>query len=196
VHPNRSSLVPQVLSLRRSRAIIRFHGNRGSRSLTTIMIPDKNHTKKPSNTKGLLKNEDRLRSLSSPMPRSLDIAADLGRTVKAVRARAHALRIRLASPIRVNARQIDPLQEIRIALTLEMAGKQFLQSNAVRPPHHGPDGLPSWGTHSKTVELMARMRTSITTVDYHRSLLVLRLQNSAPVEPTSLLKIHGMHLPH
>jgi hypothetical protein len=55
-----------------------------------------NHTKKPSNTKAWTSDEDeRLRKFIISNASVLDIAADLGRTVKAVRARAHALRIAL-----------------------------------------------------------------------------------------------------
>ena len=63
-------------------------------------------TKKPSNTKAWTSEEDeRLRKLIISNASVLDIAADLGRTVKAVRARAHALRIALGrSRFRVNAK--------------------------------------------------------------------------------------------
>jgi hypothetical protein len=54
------------------------------------------HTKKPSNTKAWTSDEnERLRELIISNASVIDIAADLGRTVKAVRARAHALRIAL-----------------------------------------------------------------------------------------------------
>jgi hypothetical protein len=65
-----------------------------------------NHTKKPSNTKAWTSDEDeRLRKLIISNASVLDIAADLGRTVKAVRACAHALRIALGrSRFRVKAK--------------------------------------------------------------------------------------------
>jgi hypothetical protein len=64
------------------------------------------HTKKPSNTKAWTSDEDeRLRKLIISNASVIDIAAELGRTVKAVRARAHALRIALArSRFRVKAK--------------------------------------------------------------------------------------------
>jgi hypothetical protein len=57
------------------------------------------------NTKAWTSDEDeRLRKLIISNASVLDIAADLGRTVKAVRARAHALRIALGrSRFRVRA---------------------------------------------------------------------------------------------
>jgi hypothetical protein len=48
-----------------------------------------NHTKKPSNTKAWTRTRELIISNVSV----IDIAVDLGRTVVAVRARAHALRI-------------------------------------------------------------------------------------------------------
>ena len=65
-----------------------------------------NHTKKPSNAKAWTSDEnERLRELIISNASVIDIAADLGRTVKAVRARAHALRIALGrSRFRVNAK--------------------------------------------------------------------------------------------
>jgi hypothetical protein len=64
------------------------------------------HTKKPSNTKAWTSDEDeRLRKLIISNASVIEIAAELGRTVKAVRARAHALRIALArSRFRVKAK--------------------------------------------------------------------------------------------
>jgi hypothetical protein len=78
---------------------------RGSRSRKTSINSGENHTKKPSNTKAWTSDEEkRLRKLIISNASVLDIAADLGRTVKAVRARAHALRIALGrSRFRVKA---------------------------------------------------------------------------------------------
>jgi hypothetical protein len=55
-----------------------------------------NHTKKTNKTKAwTLDQDERLRELIISNASVIDIAADLGRTVKAVRARAHTLRIAL-----------------------------------------------------------------------------------------------------
>jgi hypothetical protein len=62
------------------------------------------NTKKPSNTAWTADENERLRQLIISNASVIDIAADLGRTVKAVRARAHRLRIALGrSRFRVKA---------------------------------------------------------------------------------------------
>jgi len=78
---------------------------RGSRSRKTSITPEKIIRKSPSNTKAWTSDEEkRLRKLIISNASVLDIADDLGRTVKAVRARAHALRIALGrSRFRIKA---------------------------------------------------------------------------------------------
>jgi hypothetical protein len=70
------------------------------------MTPEKLIRKKLNNAKAWTSDEDeRLRELIISNASVLDIAADVGRTVKAVRARAHALRIALGrSRFRVKAK--------------------------------------------------------------------------------------------
>jgi hypothetical protein len=91
--------------LRRSTAT-RPSGNRGVEIPKNEHDSGENHTKKPSNTKAWTSDEEkRLRKLIISNASVLDIADDLGRTVKAVRARAHALRIALGrSRFRVKAK--------------------------------------------------------------------------------------------
>jgi hypothetical protein len=75
---------------------------------STGRTPDPGETdgKKLNNAKAWTSDEDeRLRELVISNVSVIDIAADLGRTVKAVRARAHALRIALGrSRFRIKAR--------------------------------------------------------------------------------------------
>jgi hypothetical protein len=80
--------------LRRSTAT-RPSGNRGVEIPKNEHDSGENHTKKPSNTAWTADENERLRELIISNASVIDIAADLGRTVKAVRARAHALRIAL-----------------------------------------------------------------------------------------------------
>jgi hypothetical protein len=70
------------------------------------MTPEKLIRKKLNNAKAWTSDEEeRLRELIISNASVLDIAADVGRTVKAVRARAHALRIALGrSRFRVKAK--------------------------------------------------------------------------------------------
>jgi hypothetical protein len=63
-----------------------------------------NHTKKPSNTKAWTSDQDeRIRKLIISNASVIDIAADLGRAVKAVRARAHTP-TDLARPLAVSGK--------------------------------------------------------------------------------------------
>jgi hypothetical protein len=73
--------------------------------LVSLSYPGETDAKKINNAKAWTSDEDkRLRELVISNASVFDIAADLGRTVKAVRARAHALRIALGrSRFRVKA---------------------------------------------------------------------------------------------
>jgi hypothetical protein len=74
--------------------------------LVSLSYPGETDGKKINNAKAWTSDEDeRLRELVISNASVFDIAADLGRTVVAVRARAHALRISLGhSRFRVNAK--------------------------------------------------------------------------------------------
>jgi len=64
--------------------------------LVSLSYPGETDAKKINNAKAWTSDEDeRLRELTISNVLVFDIAADLGRTVVAVRARAHALRISL-----------------------------------------------------------------------------------------------------
>jgi hypothetical protein len=64
-----------------------------------------NHTKKPSNTKAWTSDEnERLRELIIFNASVIDIAADLGRTVKAVRARVRIALGRSRFRVKANAK--------------------------------------------------------------------------------------------
>jgi hypothetical protein len=65
-------------------------------TLVSLSYPLRTDAKKLNNAKTWTSDEDeRLRELVISNVSVIDIAADLGRTVKAVRARAHTLRIAL-----------------------------------------------------------------------------------------------------
>jgi hypothetical protein len=75
-------------------------------TLRLSFLPRRTDAKKLNNAKAWTSDEDeRLRELVISNVSVIDIAADLGRTVKAVRARAYALRIALGrSRFRVKAK--------------------------------------------------------------------------------------------
>jgi hypothetical protein len=76
----------------------------------SLSYPRRTDAKKLNDAKTWTSDEDeRLRELVISNVSVIDIAADLGRTVKAVRARAHTLRIALGrSRFRVNAKAKRP----------------------------------------------------------------------------------------
>ena len=75
-------------------------------TLRLSFLPRRTDAKKLNNAKAWTSDEDeRLRELVISNVSVIDIAADLGRTVKAVRARAHTLRIALGrSRFRIKTR--------------------------------------------------------------------------------------------